>query len=31
VACEDRPGLLLDLTEHLKAQQVRAGLAASPL
>jgi hypothetical protein len=27
VACEDRPGLLLDLTEHLKAQQVRAGAA----
>ena len=23
VACEDRAGLLLDLTEHLKAQQVR--------
>ena len=23
VACEDRPGLLLDLTEHLKAQQAR--------
>lgn len=22
VACEDRPGLLLDLTEHLKAQQL---------
>lgn len=27
VACEDRPGLLLDITEHLKAQQV--GLGAS--